>query len=88
LQAYRSINYEVNLRNQPFETPFLPWPFNLPNKEANTTQTAAEYIKLTTSFIGNYTAFQSYMDGFRAEGMHGATHMVCHSGQQLVDFRG
>jgi tyrosinase len=54
----------------------LPWPFNEPDKEANITQTAAEYTKLITGFTGNYTAFQWYMDGFRAEGMHGATHMV------------
>jgi hypothetical protein len=47
---------------------------------SNTTQTTEEYIKLTTSFTGNFTAFHAYMDGFHAEGMHGATHMVCRSG--------
>jgi len=76
IRAYPVAHHiQRNYSLRPFETPFLPWSFNLPNKEANATQTAAEYIKLTTSFIGNYTAFQSYMDGFRAEGMHGATHM-------------
>jgi hypothetical protein len=50
--------------------------FNLPEKEANATQTVEEYIKLTTSFIGNFTAFQAYMDGFRAEGLHNAAHLV------------
>ena len=61
---------------QPFESQIFPWMFNLPEKEANATQTTAEYIKLTTSFIGNFTAFQSYMDGFRAEGLHNAAHLV------------
>jgi hypothetical protein len=41
------------------------------------TRTAGNtYIKLITSFTGNFTAFHAYMDDFRAEGMHGATHMV------------
>jgi hypothetical protein len=31
---------------------------------------------ITTSFIGNFTAFQYYMDGYGLEGMHGATHIV------------
>jgi tyrosinase len=62
----------LSFHNQPFETQIFPWVFNLPDKEANTTQTAQEYIKLTTTFTGNFTAFQAYMDGFRAEGMHRA----------------
>lgn len=76
----------VNLRYQPWETQFFPWTFNMPNKEGNATQTTAEYIKLTTGFIGNFTAFQSYMDGSHLEGMHPAAHIVRHSKQQLPIF--
>jgi tyrosinase len=71
-----AISNNERLYIQPFETQIFPWTFNLPDKEANTTQTAAEYIKITTSFIGNFTAFQAYMDGFRAEGLHNAAHLV------------
>jgi hypothetical protein len=70
----------LGLLNQPWETPAFPWPFSMPEKEANATQTTAEYIKLTTSFIGNFTAFQAYMDGFSLEGMHPAAHIVRHFG--------
>jgi tyrosinase len=73
----------LDFRNQPWDTPLFPWPFLLPQKEANVTQTPAEYVKITTSFIGNYTAFQHYMDGYGLQGMHGATHVVGHSRQQI-----
>jgi hypothetical protein len=66
----------LSFRNQPWQTPFLPWPFPQPQKEANTSQTPAEYVKITTSFIGNFTAFQHYMDGYGLQGMHAATHLV------------
>jgi len=62
----------------------LPWPFNLPEKEGNSTQTTAEYVKLTTSFAGNFTAFHAYMDGFRAEGVHPAAHMVGRSRTEII----
>jgi tyrosinase len=62
----------------------LPWPFNLPEKEGNSTQTTAEYVKLTTSFTGNFTAFHAYMDGFRAEGVHPAAHMVGRSRTEII----
>ena len=77
----------VNPHYQPWETQFFSWPFNLPEKEGNVTQTTAEYVKLTTGFTGNFTAFQAYMDGFRLEGMHPAAHIVRHSTQQLTPFR-
>jgi len=64
-----------NFSLTPWETPLLPWPFPFPHKEANITQTPAEYVKITTSFIGNYTAFQHYMDGYGLQGMHAATHV-------------
>jgi tyrosinase len=58
----------------PWETPLFSWPFPFPQKEANTTTTPAEYVKITTSFNGNLTAFQYYMDGHSLQGMHGAIH--------------
>lgn len=30
---------------------------------------------MITSFVGNYSAFQAYVDGFRAEGLHNAAHL-------------
>ncbi|KIM81626.1 hypothetical protein PILCRDRAFT_8665 [Piloderma croceum F 1598] len=76
IRAYPTAHHiQRNYTLRPFEIQIFPWTFNLPNKEANTTQTTAEYIKLTTSFIGNFTAFQAYMDGFRAEGLHNAAHL-------------
>jgi tyrosinase len=77
----------LNLHYQPWETQVFSWPFDLPEKEGNLTQTAAEYLKLTTGFTGNFTAFQAYMDGFRLQGMHPAAHIVRHSRQQLTIVR-
>jgi len=76
IRAYPLAHHiQRNYTLRPFETQIFPWVFDLPAKEANTTQTTAEYIKLTTSFTGNFTAFQAYLDGFRAEGLHNAAHL-------------
>lgn len=40
------------------------------------TQTKAEWDKIRTSFVGDYAAFQAYVDGHRAEGLHNAAHLV------------
>ncbi|KAF9507192.1 hypothetical protein BS47DRAFT_1377967 [Hydnum rufescens UP504] len=66
---------ERNYTPRPFEIQRFPWVFDLPQKEANSTQTPAEWKKMVTSFVGNYTAFQAYVDGFRAEGVHTSTHL-------------
>ncbi|KDQ13283.1 hypothetical protein BOTBODRAFT_66799 [Botryobasidium botryosum FD-172 SS1] len=64
-------NYTIH----PFETQIFPFSFNLPYKDANDTQTLDEWNKIITSFVGNYTAFQEYVDGVRAEGLHNAAHL-------------
>lgn len=75
--SFSSSNFDILFVNfQPFEQQIFPWQFNFPRKEANTTQTPAEWKKIVTSFTGNYTAFQAYIDGFRAEGLHNAAHIV------------
>jgi len=76
VRAYPTPHHiQRNYTLRPFETQIFPWKFNLPDKEANSTQTTAEYIKLTTGFTGNFTAFQAYIQGFRAEGLHSAAHL-------------
>ena len=62
---------------QPWTMDILPGVhFNEPEKFAVTAFTPDQVKYIITHFVGNYTKFQSYMDGFRAEGMHNAAHLM------------
>ena len=68
----------LNFRNKPWlNFTLAPYqPVAGREKETNFTQTVAEFVKFTTSFIGDYAAFQFYSDGYSLQGVHGATHLV------------
>ncbi|KAK7688337.1 hypothetical protein QCA50_008709 [Cerrena zonata] len=65
-----------HFRPQPFEEQIFPFAFDKPEKLATSAFTPEEVHFIITNFVGNYTDFQAYMDGVRAEGMHNAAHLM------------
>ena len=65
-----------HFRPQPFKEQIFPFEFNEPEKLAVTAISPEEVKFITTNFVGNYSEFQAYMDGVRAQGMHNAAHLM------------
>ncbi|KAG8912100.1 hypothetical protein FRC03_007302 [Tulasnella sp. 419] len=61
---------------QPFlEQVHFPLDFADPNKYANVTATPEQIEYILSSFVGDFAAFQGYMEGQRFQGIHNAMHL-------------
>ncbi|QRV80544.1 tyrosinase [Ceratobasidium sp. AG-Ba] len=65
-----------NFTTQPFKTQPFPFAFKDHEMTAATTFAPERVEELIAGSAGNYTDFQSKMDGDRAQGMHNAAHLM------------